>query len=220
MKPTTFEITPKAVQDYCDAHTTTPTPQLQQIERWVHLHSAYPRMVSGHYQGAFLSMVSQMMQPKIVVEIGSFVGYSAICLAQGLAEGGVVHTIEVNDELEDVIQNNLREAHLSHQVQVHIGDAHTLIPSLPNNIDLAYIDADKPSTPTYYEMLLAKMRIGGILLIDNILWSGKVLRTDLNPDADTHLLDQLNHDVQNDPRVENILLPLRDGIMMVRKKAL
>lgn len=216
MKPVTFDITPQEVQHYCDEHTKTPTPQLQHIERWVHLHSAYPRMVAGQFQGSFLSMISKIVQPRLVVEVGTFVGYSAICLAQGVVEGGVVHTIEVNDEIEEVIRRNIREAKLEQQVQFHIDDAREVIPTLPDEIDLAYIDADKPGTPDYYEMLLPKMRRGGVMLVDNILWSGKVLRTDLNPDADTRLLDEFNQYVVDDPRVDNILLPLRDGIMMCR----
>lgn len=218
MKPTTFDITPKLVEHYCEEHTTPPSEQLYGLERWVHLHTAYPRMASGHFQGRLLTMLTQMQRPMLAVEVGTFVGYAAICIGEGLPEKGVLHTIEVNDEWERVIKDNIAQAQLCSKVALHIGNAHDIIPLLPDDIDMAYIDADKPSTPDYYELLLPKMRRGGIVLIDNILWSGKVLRPDLNPDADTRILDTFNNRVQADERVENILLPFRDGIMMCRVK--
>lgn len=215
-------------EEYAEAHSTTPGSTLQDIERWVHLNTPQPRMLAGAWQGEFLRLLSLMLRPKLAVEVGSFVGYSAICIAAGADE---LHTIEVNPEREEQIQRNLRNADMADRVILHIGDAHTIIPTLPDEIDLAFVDADKQHSQDYYDLLIPKLTYGGILIIDNVLWSGKVLsasqpygnRTTASPeistqtDADTIAALRLNDYIQHDPRVENLLLPVRDGLMLCRK---
>ena len=216
MKPQTCPITDSRIEDYAENHTSPESAELNQLNRWVHLHTAQPRMISGAYQGKFLEMISSMIAPKKAVEVGSFVGYSTVCLAKGVAEGGVLHAIEVNEEFEDLINHQLDKNGVSSVVTLHIGDAKTIIPHLEEPFDLAFIDADKPSTDLYYELLLPKMKKGGFLLIDNILWSGKVVFEQPPTDKDTPILKAFNDKVQNDPRVENVLLPIRDGLMLCK----
>ena len=163
-------------------------------------------------------MVSEMLVPKVVVEIGVFAGYATICLARGLAEGGVLYAVEAEDEYEDFIRENLRLAAMEDRVNLCIGRALQVIPTLPDDIDLVYLDADKINYLQYYELLVPKIRKGGILMIDNVLWSGKVLYDQPQGDRETAVLKSLNDKIQADPRVENVLLPIRDGLMMVRIK--
>ena len=175
-------------------------------------------MISGHLQGQFLSLLSQLKQPKCILEIGTYTGYSAICLAKGLPLDGVLHTIEVNEELEEINSRYFKKAKLEHQVVQHIGDALEILPNLDLKIDLAFIDADKKNYPLYYDLLIEKMNPEGLIIADNVLWSGKVIEK-LDPsDQATKALLEYNNKIHDDPRVENILLPLRDGLMLCRKK--
>jgi predicted O-methyltransferase YrrM len=154
----------------------------------------------------------------MILEIGTYTGYSALCLAEGLTEGGKLITIDVNPEREDMVNNYIDSAGLKNKVQHIIGDAYNIILSLSGTFDLVFIDADKPSYPKYYELILNKLKPGGYILIDNVLWSGKVVNeNDIEKDKDTQILNSLNKIIVNDPRVENILLPIRDGLMLVRK---
>jgi predicted O-methyltransferase YrrM len=175
-------------------------------------------MLSGHFQGRFLAMISNMIKPKYVLEIGTYTGYSAICLAEGLQLGGKLITIDVNEELEDLVNYNISLANQHDKIEHIIGNASEIIQNLNFPFDLVFIDADKPNYPHYYELVVNKIPSGAFILIDNVLWSGKVVnQKDLNKDKDTQILHSLNESIQNDKRVENILLPIRDGLMLVRK---
>jgi caffeoyl-CoA O-methyltransferase len=175
-------------------------------------------MISGNLQGQFLSMISRMMRPKCILEIGTYTGYSAICLAKGLPVDGVLHTIDVNEELEDMNTRYFKKAGFEHQIVQHIGDASEIIPTLDLAIDLAFIDADKKNYPLYFDILIDKMNPGGWIIADNVLWSGKVIEEVDPSDKATLAILEYNKKVQEDPRVENLLLPLRDGLMICRKK--
>ena len=205
------------LDDYLLQHVSPQDAALAWIERQTQLRMVHPRMLSGVVQGRFLTMISQMLRPSCIVEIGTFTGYSALCLAQGLAEGGVLHTIECDDELEDLIREALAMAGCSEQVVLHIGEALKLIPQISGPYDLVFIDGDKREYTAYYEAVLPRLRSGGYILADNVLWDGKVLDASLCTDAQTKAIVAFNQYVQSDPRVENVLLPLRDGLMMIRK---
>ncbi|RPD50183.1 O-methyltransferase [Hymenobacter sediminis] len=207
-------------QLYADRHTTPESPLLARLNRETHVQLLYARMISGHAQGRLLSMLSHMVRPWRVLELGTFTGYSALCLAEGLAPDGVLHTIEQNPELEDRIRRYVREAGQEQQIQLHIGDARRIIPTLPETWDLVFIDADKINNDTYYELVLPQVRPGGFVLIDNVLRSGQVLDSYVvkPSDKDTQAVRAFNDKVQADERVENVLLPLRDGLLVVRKK--
>lgn len=207
------------LQQYITRHTSPEPPLLYELNRETHTKVMKPRMLSGQVQGRFLAMLSHMIRPKQVLEIGTYTGYSAICLAEGLAPGGLVHTIDVNEELEDMVRGYLSRAGLAEKVRYYIGPALEVIPTLDAAFDLVFIDADKKNNALYYEMVLDKVVPGGFILVDNVLWSGKVTRqTDKKADADTQTILDFNARIQADDRVENLLLPLRDGLMMIRKK--
>ncbi|MCR4828793.1 MAG: O-methyltransferase [Bacteroidales bacterium] len=210
---------PDALLDsYLLEHTTSVDAQLEAIERWAHLHTAQPQMLCGPYEGRLLTMLCSSLQARLVVEIGSFVGYSTICLARGLAERGMVHAFEVNDELEDVIHKHLSLCGVDDSVLLHMGDALTLLPPLlaswPEGVDMAFVDAGKRQNRQFYDLLVPKMRPGGIVVVDNVLWDGKVFDEKKHHDADTLSMRAFNYYVQRDGRTENILLPVRDGIML------
>ena len=200
---------------YAEQHTSPPPPLLARIDRDTHANVLMPRMLSGHMQGRWLSMVSHLLRPSCVLEVGTYTGYSALCLAEGLAPGGKIITIDKNEELEARVRNYFEQAGQAGTIDFHIGDAKQVIPSLSETFDLVFIDADKESNALYYDLVFDKVRPGGFILIDNVLWSGKVLAS--QPDKDTKLILAFNQKVHNDVRVEHLLLPLRDGIMMVRK---
>jgi len=203
--------------EYAETHTSAELPLLTALSRETHLTQVYPRMLSGNLQGTLLRMVSTMVRPKRILEIGTFTGYSAINLAKGLEAKGLLHTIEVNPELEEIIRRYIREAGLEDRIILHIGNAMQIIPILKEQWDMIYIDADKPNYLNYYKMLFDHLQPGGFFLADNALWGGKVLHPKKKLDKDTLGIVEFNDFVQNDDRVENLLLPIRDGIMMVRK---
>ena len=205
------------IADYCQRHTTPQQAVLLELERTTFLHTLSPQMLSGAYQGRLLQFISQMIRPKCVLEIGTFTGYTAICLAQGLTHDGVLHTIEVNDELAYLIHQYIGKAGLEHQIVVHIGDAATVIPTIDTVFDLVFLDAGKLDYPTHYELALTKIRPGGFLVADNVLWENRIINMD-DTDATVLALRTFNQSVQDDDRVENILLSLRDGLMLLRKK--
>jgi caffeoyl-CoA O-methyltransferase len=190
---------------------------LKKINRETHLHVLMPRMLSGHYQGRVLSMLSKLLQPKCILEIGTFTGYATLCLAEGLADDGVVHTIDINEELEDRVRAYFKESLYRDKIHYHIGHALDIIPGLELEPDLVFIDADKKNNALYYDLIFDKIKSGGLILIDNVLWSGKVLEGD-KMDKDTVLIRELNEKIKDDPRVEQVLLPIRDGLWIIRKK--
>ena len=175
-------------------------------------------MLAGHLQGRTLSMISHMIKPKTVLEIGTFTGYSAICLAEGLAQNGKIITIDINEELEYFAKKYFVKAGIETKIEQRIGDAMELVPSITEELDLVFIDADKTNYANYYEMVLPKLRIGGYIIADNVLWSGKILEDSNKYDADTKALIDFNKKVQSDNRVQNVLFPIRDGIQVIRKK--
>ncbi|RFZ82742.1 O-methyltransferase [Mucilaginibacter terrenus] len=212
-----MEILDPALQAYLDAHIDAEAPELQKINRDTHLKVLKPNMLSGHYQGRILSMFSKMMQPKLILEIGTFTGYSAICLAEGLAEGGVLHTIEVNAEMEEMLNSHFKSTNVDKKIKLHIGPAERIIADIQhNNFDIVFIDADKRNNLTYFELVFDKVRPGGLIIIDNVLWKGKVYGNE--NDADTVNIRKLNDHIAVNTKVEKLILPVRDGLLMIRKK--
>ncbi len=205
------------IDRYSEEHTSPETDMMAQLNRWTHVKMARPRMLSGAYQGKLLEILSAMVQPSNVLEIGAYVGYSAICLAKGLQPNGKLHTVEVDEELEDIILKAVGDAGLSDKIELHIGNALEILPTLNQMFDLVFIDADKINYKNYYDMVIPMVRQGGIVVLDNILWSGKVVYPQPKGDKETAVLKELNDYIQSDPRVENILLPIRDGLMICIK---
>ena len=203
--------------DYAAQHTSEEPSLLAQLNRETWEKVLYPRMLSGHIQGRILSFLSQMMQPSRVLEIGTYTGYSAICLAEGLAEGGKVTTIDIDPELSVYIQKYIEATGNTQRIETLIGNATEIIPTLEEVFDLVFIDADKENYCTYYELVFPKLRKGGVILADNVLWSGKVLDNTIK-DKETTAIRAFNRMVSEDGRVEQVLLPVRDGIMMIRKR--
>ena len=212
-----MEILDSNLQAYLDNHLDPEETELQKINRETYLKVLKPHMLSGHYQGRVLSMLSKMMQPKLILEIGTFTGYSAICLAEGLVEGGVLHTIEVNREFEEMLNSHFQSTNVDKKIKLHFGPAEAVIADLEeNNFDLVFIDADKRNNFKYFELVLSKVRPGGLIIIDNVLWKGKVYGSE--KDADTENIRKLNEQIAVNTQVEKLILPVRDGLMIIRKK--
>jgi caffeoyl-CoA O-methyltransferase len=203
------------IENYAKAHTSTEPDLLKRIDRETHAEVLMPRMVSGHLQGRFLSMVSHMIKPNSILEIGTYTGYSAICLAEGLSPNGRLITIDINEELETRVRGYFKEGGLEKRIDYHIGDAAQIISTLNFNFDLVFIDADKENYGLYYDLVFDKVPVGGFILADNVLWSGKVVQAKV--DKDTKAIKEFNQKVNQDTRVKTMLLPLRDGIMIVQK---
>jgi caffeoyl-CoA O-methyltransferase len=203
--------------DYAESHTTPESDLLKELNRETHAHVLSPRMLSGHLQGRLLAMISHMIKPQYILEIGTYTGYSAICLSEGLQQHGKLITIDINEELGDLVQNYFDKAGLSKQVEHITGDAMKIIPTLLTNFDLVFIDADKVNYSRYYDLVMPRLNKGGYILADNVLWSGNVIKPVENGDYDTKALMDFNDKVSGDPAVENVLLPVRDGIMLIRK---
>ena len=206
------------ISEYAENHTSAEIDLLKKINRQTNIEVLRPRMLSGHLQGRLLSAISHLLRPRYILEIGTYTGYSALCLAEGLQESGRLVTIERNEELEERIKGYFSESSSAAQLELRIGDALKIIPDLPGDIDLVFIDADKVNYLTYYNLVLEKLRPGGFILADNVLWSGKVVAHPDPSDIDTAALLEFNKFIQEDERVENVLLPVRDGIMLIRKK--
>jgi caffeoyl-CoA O-methyltransferase len=204
-------------EQYAEEHTTPEPSILAKLNRETQLTQVYPRMLSGHLQGTLLRSISHMVKPLRVLEIGTFTGYSAICLASGLQESGVLHTIDVNPEQEEIIRKYIDEAGLKEKIILHIGDALQVIKTLDEKWDIVFIDADKNNYLNYYKFLFDSVRRGGFILADNAFWGGKVLETNTT-DKETLGIVEFNDFIQKDERVENILCPIRDGLMIIRKK--
>jgi len=207
------------LDQYILNHITPEDDYLNELDRETHQKVLHARMLSGHLQGQILSMISCMIKPKCILEIGTFTGYSALCLAKGLVEGGQLHTIEIDDELESVSQKYFLKSGMSDQIVQHIGDARQIIPSLNIKFDLVFIDADKRDYCDYYQLVFGHVPVGGFILADNVLWDGKVVDPVAVDEDQTRGILAFNDLVQNDPRVKNVILPVRDGIMLVQKVA-
>jgi predicted O-methyltransferase YrrM len=212
-----MDILPHDLQDYLDGHCEPEPLALQAINRETYLKVLKPHMLSGHYQGRLLSFLSKMMQPKRILEVGTFTGYATLCLAEGLTEDGIIHTIEVNRELEEMLYSHFKSTNVENKIKLHFGEAEAIIPQLPeDNFDMVFIDADKKNNYTYFQIVFNKVRQGGLIIIDNVLWKGKVYG-EAN-DADTQTIRELNDQIFVDKRVEKIILPVRDGLLIIRKK--
>ena len=213
-----MEFIDQKLDDYVCAHSEKEPELLYALNRETHINVLHPRMLSGHFQGRVLSMLSHMIQPKNVLEIGTYTGYSALCFAEGLADGGKIITIDKNEELEELVQTYINKAGLTDSISCLIGDAMEIIPTLTEELDLVFIDADKSNYINYYNLVFDKLKKGGYILIDNVLWYGKVLNSAEENDIDTKVLKEMNDLIHNDERVQEVLLPIRDGLMLVRKK--
>ena len=197
---------------YCDPEDEL----LKSIDRETNLKVSMPRMLSGHYQGRVLSMLSNMVRPARILEVGTFTGYATLCLTEGLTENGMIHTIDINAELEDRVRANFSKSAFKDKILYHLGDATKIIPEIDEVFDIVFIDADKKNNGTYYDLLIDKLRSGGIIIVDNVLWSGKVLEKQI--DQNTTIITKFNKMVMKDQRVEKLILPVRDGLFIIRKK--
>lgn len=208
---------PVLLDQYILNHISPEDDFLQDLDRETHIKVLGSRMLSGHLQGQILSMISCMIKPSCILEIGTFTGYSALCLAKGLAAGGLLHTIEIDDELETIAQKYFLKSGLSDRIVQHIGDARQIIPEIDQSFDLVFIDADKRDYCDYYKLIFDKIPVGGFLLADNVLWDGKVADPDASGEDQTRGILEFNDLVQNDLRVKNVILPVRDGILVLQK---
>jgi predicted O-methyltransferase YrrM len=209
----------KDFMNYISAHSSPEDALLQELTRTTHLHAMHARMLSGHVQGKFLEFISKMISPSNILEIGTFTGYSAICMAKGLTSAGILHTIDIDDELQYIAEDFIRRSSVGKQIKLYTGDALKIIPQMDMLFDLVFIDGDKREYIAYYNLVIEKVRKGGYIIADNVLWSGKVLDDNVKPnDKFTVELLKFNDFIQNDSRVENLLLPVRDGIMIIRVK--
>lgn len=213
-----MEFIAQDLSDYCETHTSPESEILAKLNRETHLKVVSPRMLSGHLQGRFLSFISKLQQPKLVVEIGTYTGYSALCLAEGLPEGGKLISIDVNEETSAFAKSFTEKTEYAGKIELVLADAKTYIPTIKESLDLVFIDADKKNYLNYYHLVIDKLNKGGLVIADNVLWSGKITMPESEMDKETLALHQFNQFVQNDERVENVLLPIRDGLMVVRKK--
>jgi predicted O-methyltransferase YrrM len=213
-----MEFIDPSLLSYCEAHTSPEDDLLRKITRETQAKVLMPRMISGHLQGKLLEFFAKMLQAQLILEIGTYTGYSGICLARGLQPEGRLITIDINDELETMVRGFFEESGLSHQIDYRLGNARTILPELEGPFDLVFIDADKFYYADYFELVIDKVRPGGIILADNVLWSGKILVAEgQKTDKDTEAILNFNRQVHQDPRVEHILLPIRDGVLMARK---
>ena len=216
MTEKTIDIVNPVLQTLIDSYCEPESELLHRIDRETNLKVLMPRMLSGHYQGRVLSMLSKMLSPKNILEIGTFTGYATLCLAEGLCAEGQIYTLDVNAELEDMVRKNFADSSYNSKIKYLIGDATETLKEIDKTFDLIFIDADKKNNGNYFDMLFDRLRSGGIIIVDNVLWSGKVL--DNNPDKDTKNINAFNNKVTNDPRVEQLILPVRDGLLIIRKK--
>jgi caffeoyl-CoA O-methyltransferase len=213
-----MEFIEKNLADYCENHTSPESELLSNLNRDTHLKVVSPRMLSGHLQGRFLSFISKLHKPQLIVEIGTYTGYSALCLAEGLTENGKLISIDINEETSSYAQSFINKSVYIHQIELVLADAKAFIPTITKPIDIVFIDADKKNYLAYYQLIFEKLNTGGIIIADNVLWSGKITMAESEMDRETLALHEFNKAVQNDARVENMLLPIRDGLMVIRKK--
>lgn len=213
-----MDFLPEHIVNYATEHSQKEPELLQELFRETWQKALVPRMISGHFQGRVLSMISKLTRPKTILEIGTYTGYSALCLAEGMQEGGILHTIDHNEELHDFQKKYFDRSPFKDQIRQHVGEALQIIPTLSGPFDLVFIDADKANYSNYFNLVIDKINPGGILLSDNVLWSGKVTSTPDEKDLDTKELIIYNKLLNEDPRIETVLLPIRDGLTLSRVK--
>lgn len=211
-----MEFIDATLSNYLDRHCDAEPALLARINRETHVMQTQAHMLSGHYQGRLLSMLSRFLAPKRILEIGTFTGYATLCLAEGLPADGLIYTIDVNEELEERVKGYFEVSDVAAQIRYHIGDAAQVIPTLNESFDLVFIDADKKNNVLYVDLVLEQMPAGGVILIDNVLWKGKVFAE--QTDKQTQQIIQMNEQIASDPRVEKLILPVRDGVFVLRKK--
>ncbi len=209
-------IDPK-IEEYIQKLTTPEDKLLKELNRQTHLKMLNPRMISGAYQGKLLEFISRMIRPENILEIGTFTGYSTICMAKGLAPGGVIRTIEINDEITGFAESFFRCAGLADKIIQYTGNALDIIEKIDRSFDLIFIDGEKPEYPDYYRLVMPKLKKGGFLLADNVLWNGKVLKEEDSSDPSTSAVVKFNNMVSNDPLMESVIIPVRDGMLIARK---
>lgn len=203
---------------YCEAHSGVEAPHLRALREETYAGVYMPQMCSGHLQGRFLAMLSHLVRPRTIVEIGTYTGYSALCLAEGLEPGGMLHTIDIDPHLPAFVARHIRAAGYDDRITTHHRPALEVIPTLPAPFDLVFIDADKPAYPAYFDAVVDRVRPGGLIIADNVLWSGRVLRPAGEQDHQTAALAAYARRVHGDPRVEPVIVPLRDGLMIARRR--
>lgn len=203
------------LQDLLITYCEPESELLQQIDRETNLKVLMPRMLSGHYQGRVLSMLSKMVSPNRILEIGTFTGYATLCLAEGLTNNGIIYTLDINVELEEMVRNNFEKSPYNNKIKYILGDATQTVNKLDEIFDIVFIDADKKNNGTYYDLIFDRVRAGGIIIVDNVLWSGKVLQE--KQDKDTKNITSFNDKIAEDKRVEKLILPVRDGLFVIRK---
>jgi predicted O-methyltransferase YrrM len=204
------------LEDYVAAHSQAEPELLAQLNKETYQKVLLPRMLSGHFQGRVLSLLSKLIRPASILEIGTYTGYATLCLCEGMQENGIVHTIDIKEELVDFQRKYFDKSPWGSQIIQHLGEAVDIIPTLETKFDLVFIDADKENYLNYYELIVPKMNKGGIILSDNVLWSGKVVEPLKEGDLSTKILLEYNQRLNNDPRVETVLLPIRDGLTVSR----
>lgn len=212
-----MDFLPEEIEQFVEAHTRPESEVLKQLNRETYAKVLMPRMLSGHLQGQVLRMLSLMIKPKNILEVGTFTGYSGICLSEGLQEGGKLITIDVNAELEDMVRKYFKQAEVENKIDYRIGNAMQIIPSLNEKFDLVFIDADKENYSNYYDLVFDKVNTGGYIIADNVLWSGKVTEPKEKMDKDTRAIVAYSEKIHADNRVENVLFPVRDGLLVARK---
>lgn len=205
----------KELNRYCESMSSAPDELLKKVERETHLKTLAPQMLTGQVQGLLLEFIAQMIRPQSVLEIGTFTGYAALCMAKGLADDGILHTIEIAPEREPLIQKYLNESPHADQIQLYIGDAKTVIPEIDGSFDLVYVDGAKFDYSEYYDLVIDRVVSGGYIVTDNVLWGGKIVKGER--DKDTSNMHAFNQKIVDDPRVQNVILPIRDGINLIRK---
>ena len=211
------DIVNNKIEDYIRKNSSKEPEILKDLNKETHLKVLNPRMLSGHIQGRFLSIITKLIKPKKILEIGTYTGYSAICMAEGLIENGIIHTIDINEELVSIQNKYFAKSKCNNSIIQHVGDARNIIKSINEKFDLVFLDADKENYIEYYELVIEKVKKGGLIIADNVLWTGKVVEPEKDDDELTQYLIDFNKMINEDDRVENIILPLRDGLNIILK---
>ena len=211
------DIVNNKIEDYIRKNSSKEPEILKDLNKETHLKVLNPRMLSGHIQGRFLSIITKLIKPKKILEIGTYTGYSAICMAEGLIENGIIHTIDINEELISIQNKYFAKSKCNNSIIQHVGDARNIIKSINEKFDLVFLDADKENYIEYYELVIEKVKKGGLIIADNVLWTGKVVEPKKDDDELTQYLIDFNKMINEDDRVENIILPLRDGLNVILK---
>ena len=211
------DIVNNKIEDYIRKNSSKEPEILKDLNKETYLKVLNPRMLSGHLQGRFLSIITKLIKPKTILEIGTYTGYSAICMAEGLVENGIIHTIDINEELVSIQNKYFKKSKCNNSITQHVGDARNIIKNINEEFDVVFLDADKENYIEYYELVIEKVKKGGLIIADNVLWTGKVVDPDKDDDELTQYLIDFNKMINEDDRVENIILPLRDGLNIILK---